>query len=101
MSVVVVIRFPVSDVAEAIKGLHANAEMLERISESTRDAGLISHRFVSGADHLAAIDEWDSADEFQKFFDGNPKVAEVMTSIGMTGAPEISVFESIDAPGTV
>jgi hypothetical protein len=29
------------------------------------------------------------------------KVAEVMASVGMTGAPEISVIESIDAPGTV
>jgi len=28
-------------------------------------------------------------------------VAEVMASIGMTGPPEITVFGSIDAPGTV
>ncbi len=101
MSVVVVIRFPVSDVAEAIKGLHANAEFLEEITASTKDAGLIHHRFVSGAGHLVVIDEWENADQFQKFFDGNPKVAEVMSSIGMTGAPEISVFESVDAAGTV
>jgi hypothetical protein len=40
-------------------------------------------------------------EQFESFFDGNPKVAQVMTSIGMTGAPEISVFGSIDAPGTV
>lgn len=101
MSVVVIIRFPVSDVAEAIKGLHANAEFLEEITGSTKDAGLTSHRFVSGADQLVVIDEWGNADQFQKFFDGNPKIAQIMTSIGMTGAPEISVFESIDAPGTV
>jgi hypothetical protein len=39
--------------------------------------------------------------QFQSFFDGNPKIAEVMASVGMTGPPEITVFESIDAPGTV
>jgi hypothetical protein len=47
------------------------------------------------------IDEWKTAEQFQSFFDGNAKVAEVMASIGMTGSPEITVFGSIDAPGTV
>jgi hypothetical protein len=47
------------------------------------------------------IDEWETAEQFQSFFDGNPKVAQVMTSIGMTGSPEVSVFGSIDVPGTV
>jgi len=38
------------------------------------------------------IDEWETAKQFQSFFDGNPKVADVMASIGMTGPPEITVF---------
>jgi hypothetical protein len=101
MSVVVVIHFPVADVARAIEGLHDSAEFLEEISTSTKDAGLLQHRFVSGEGELVVIDEWDTAEQFESFFDGNPKVAQVMTSIGMTGAPEISVFGSIDAPGTV
>lgn len=101
MSVVVTIHFPVSDVATAIQGLHDNAEFLEEITASTMDAGILHHRFVAGEGELVVIDEWESAEQFQKFFDGNPKVAQVMSSIGMTGAPEISVFGSIDAPGTV
>ena len=101
MSVVVTIHFPVSDVAKDIEGLHDNAEFLEEITASTKGAGVIHHRFVSGDGELVVIDEWETAEQFQSFFDGNPKVAEVMASIGMTGAPEISVFESIDAPGTL
>jgi len=101
MSVVVVIRFPVSNVADAIAGLNANAAVLEEITELTKDHGMVSHRFLSGSDHLAVVDEWESADQFQAFFDGNPRVAEVMTSIGMSGPPEISVFESVDAPGNL
>ena len=101
MSVVVTIHFPVSDVAKAIECLHGNAEFLEEITSSTKDAGLLHHRFVSGDGELVVIDEWGTAEQFQSFFDGNPKVAQVMTSIGMTGAPEIAVFGSIDAPGTV
>ena len=101
MSVVVTIRIPVSNVAKAIEGLHDNAEFLEEITASTKDAGAIHHRFVSGDGELVAIDEWETAEQFQSFFDGNPKIAEVMASIGMAGAPEISVIQAIDAPGTV
>lgn len=101
MSVVITIHFPVSDVAKAIEGLRENAEFLEEISVSTKDAGLIHHQFVSGAGELMVIDEWETAEQFHNFFEGNPKIAHVMTSIGMTGTPEVSVFTSIDAPGTV
>ncbi len=62
---------------------------------------MLRHRFVSGDGELVVIDEWETAEQFQSFFDGNPKVAEVMASVGMTGPPEITVFGSIDAPGTV
>jgi len=101
MSVVVTIHIPVSDVAKAIEGLHENAEFLGEITASTKDSGMLHHRFVSGDGELVAIDEWETAEQFQSFFDGNPKVAEVMATIGMTGAPEISVFGSIDVAGTV
>lgn len=101
MSVTVTIHFPVSDVPKAIEGLRSNAKFLEEITESTRGAGMLRHRFVSGDGELVVIDEWETAEQFQSFFDGNPKVAEVMASVGMTGPPEISVFGSIDAPGTV
>ncbi|MGC1419920.1 MAG: hypothetical protein WA786_07370 [Acidimicrobiales bacterium] len=101
MGVVVIIRFPVSNVAKAIEGLHAQAAFLEEITESTKSSGLRRHQFVAGDGELVVIDEWDSAAQFQGFFDGNPKVAEVMSSIGMTGAPDVALFEAIDAPGTV
>lgn len=101
MSVVVTIRIPVSDVAKAIDGLRRNADFLEKITESTKGTGMLHHRFVAGEGELMVIDEWDTAQEFQSFFEGNPQVEQVMTSIGMTGPPEVMTFESIDAPGTV
>jgi hypothetical protein len=101
MSVTVTIHFLVSNVAKAIEGLHSNAKFLEEITESTRGAGMLHHRFVSGDGELMVIDEWETEEQFRSFFDGNPKVAEVMAFVGMTGPPEITVFGSIDAPGTV
>jgi hypothetical protein len=101
MSVVVTVQFPVDDVAKAIEGLHANASFLEEMTSITRDAGLISHRFVSGDGELMVIDEWQTAEQFQSFFAANPKIGEVMSSVGLNGAPEISIYETVNAPGTV
>jgi hypothetical protein len=101
VSVLVTIRIPVSDVAKAIEGLQGNAKFLEEISASVKGAGMLRHQFVAGDGELMVVDEWETAEQFQSFFDGNPQVAEVMGSIGMSGAPAVSVFASIDAPGTV
>jgi heme-degrading monooxygenase HmoA len=100
MSAIVTIHMPVSDVTKAIEGLQNHASMLEEISASTRSSGLLHHRFVAGDGELMVIDEWESAEQFQTFFDGNPKVAEVMAEIGMSGPPDVTIFDSIDAPGT-
>jgi heme-degrading monooxygenase HmoA len=101
VSVLVTIRVPVSDVAKAIEGLQGNAKFLEEISASVKGAGMLHHRFVAGDGEIMVVDEWETAEQFQSFFDGNPQVAEVMGSIGMSGPPEVSVFASIDAAGTV
>ena len=101
MSVVVTIRIPVADVAKAIEGLHGNAEFLGKISASAKGGGMLHHRFVAGDGEMMVVDEWETAEQFQSFFEGNPQVEQVMTSIGMTGPPEVSVFGSIDAAGTV
>jgi len=34
---------------------------------------MLHHRFVSGDGELMVIDEWETAKQFQSFFDGNPK----------------------------
>jgi hypothetical protein len=47
------------------------------------------------------IDEWQSAEQFHNFFAANPKIGDVMASIGMNGEPTISVYEAVNAPGTV
>ena len=100
MSVVVTISFQVADVAKAIEGLHSNSTFFEETSASTKGAGVVSHRFVAGKGELIVIDEWDTAEHFQSFFAANPKIGDVMGSIGMNGAPTITIYDSIDGPGT-
>ena len=91
----------VSDVAKAVEGLPENASFFEKTTASTKGAGIISHRFASGDGELMVIDEWKTAEQFHSFFAANPKIGDVMGSIGMDGAPVISVFESVDGPGTI
>ena len=91
----------VSDVAKAVEGLPENASFFEKTTASTKGAGIISHRFASGDGELMVIDEWKTAEQFHSFFAANPKIGDVMGSIGMNDAPVISVFESVDGPGTI
>lgn len=100
VSVIVIVRFPVSDVASSIKGLQANAAFFEALSGSAKSGGALHHQFAAGDGELVVVDEWETAEQFQAFFAGNPKIAEVMGSIGVTGDPQVSVFGSIDVAGT-
>jgi hypothetical protein len=62
--------------------------------------GQLGHRIVTGDDELVVIDEWGNAEQFQKFFERNTKIEEFVVGTGATGAPAISVFDSVEMPGT-
>ncbi|HMK99418.1 MAG TPA: hypothetical protein VK428_04455 [Acidimicrobiales bacterium] len=101
MSVTVIAHFPVADIEKAIAGLQANGALLEEITEDTKGGGLIHHTFVSGEGELVVIDEWETAEQFQSFFEGNAKVAKIMESVGVTGPPAIAIYNEVEAPGKV
>jgi hypothetical protein len=83
------------------EGLQANAALLEDITEDTKGAGILHHRFVAGAAELVVIDEWETAEQFQGFFEGNPKVERVTSAIGVTGPPTVTVYNSFEAAGAI
>jgi hypothetical protein len=99
MSVTVIAHFPVTDVEKAIAGLQANAALLEEITEDTKGGGIIHHTFVAGEGELVVIDEWETAEQFQRFFEGNPKVQKVTELIGVTGPPAVAIYNGFEAPG--
>ena len=101
MSVTVIAHFPVADIEKAIAGLQSNGALLEEITGDTKAGGLIHHTFVAGDGELVVIDEWDTAEHFQSFFDGNAKVAKVMESVGVTGPPAIAIYNEVEAAGKV
>lgn len=101
MSVTIIAHFPVADIEKAIAGLQANAALLEEITEDTKAGGLIHHTFVAGEAELVVIDEWETAEQFQSFFEGNAKVAKITEAIGVTGPPAVAIYNEVEAAGRV
>jgi len=100
MSVIVVGRFSVPDVAKAIESLTANAALLAEITEDAKRLGGLHHRFLAGDGEIIVEDEWGTAEQFESFFAGNAKVERITTAAGVQGPPAISVYSPVDAPGT-
>ena len=71
MSVVIVARFSVPDVAGAIEALATHAPLLEEITEDAKGLGCLHHRFLAGDGDLIVLDEWGTADQFENFFEAN------------------------------
>ena len=70
----------------------------EAIAAAAKAAGAIHHRWGLGEDHVVIIDEWPTAESFQKFFESNTKIPEIMQAAGVHGAPEFAFYESMDSP---
>jgi hypothetical protein len=100
MSVIVVARFSVPDVAKAIESFTANAALLDEITEDAKRLGGLHHRFLAGDGEIIVEDEWGTAEQFESFFAGNAKVERITTAAGVQGPPAISVYSPVDAPGT-
>lgn len=71
---------------------------LRRISDDAKAKGCLHHRFAIGDGFVMVLDEWESVDAFNDFFEGNEAVAEVMRESGARSEPEITFAESIDSP---
>lgn len=100
MSVVVIVRFQVPDVAKAMEVLSSHAALLEEVTVDAKSKGAIHHRFLAGDGELVVVDEWGAAEQFQGFFAGNASVEQITIAAGVTGPAEVMVFSPVDAPGT-
>ncbi len=98
MSVIVTMRAPAD--TEAFRSFvqtQANADLLKKISEDARSKGAIHHQFAVGDGYIMIIDEWETADAFTGWFEGNESVGEVMRESGVQGEPEISIGEAFES----
>jgi hypothetical protein len=98
MSFTVITRFPV-DPSTFQRYAAANPEQMARISDDAQDSGCIQHFFAAGAKDVVAVDEWESVEQCQRFFDNQPEIPEVMAGIGAAGAPETIFYKKLDTDG--
>ena len=69
---------------------------MKAISTRGRAAGAIHHRFGLGTDGtVVVLDEWSSAEAFQKFFD-DPEIAQIMQDSGAQGSPDVLIVEALE-----
>ena len=71
-------------------------DTLRKIADDARAAGCLHHRFGVGDGFVLVVDEWESAERFQSFFEGNPDIERVMREAGAQGEPEIGFTEAVE-----
>src|SRR2546422_10860190 len=100
MSVFVIGRFPVANLAQAKEALASNAALLDEITEESKQIGALHHQFLESGGELLVLDEWESAEAFNRFFQTNTKVPTVMQNAGVQGEPTFEFLTPVDAAGT-
>ena len=97
MSVLMTMRIQ-GDTERFRQFLANESDRLRRISEDARSRGCLHHRFGLGDGFVLVIDEWESPEHFQRFFEGNPEIEAAMRDAGAQSEPEITFSEAIETP---
>ena len=95
MSVLITLTVPAD--TEAFRAFAVeNPDTLKAIAARGREMGAIHHRFGIGNGNVIVVDEWENAEGFQSFFEGNEEIAAVMQAAGATGPPQVTVYEALE-----
>ena len=73
-----------------------NGDLMHRITDNAKSHGCIHHTFAAENGDVVVMDEWESRDAFEKFFDGNEDVAKIMQDVGAQSEPEIHFYRPLD-----
>jgi hypothetical protein len=95
MTVIVVGKFR-GDTEAFRRFVAERGDLMQKIGEEARSQGAIHHRFAVGDGFVFTIDEWESVDAFQQFFQTNADIPTAMQEAGAQGEPEFEFAEAID-----
>jgi hypothetical protein len=97
MSVLVTVKFP-GDTATFRRALADRVEEFAKLKESAMAAGGIHHRFGIGDGFVLVVDEWESPQQFERFF-GDPSLQAFIGTLGADPVPpEITIAEAVASP---
>ncbi len=96
MSVMIMMKMQ-GDTDMFSQALKDRASEFVRIADRARTMGAIHHQFGIGDGYVMVVDEWQTADDFQKFFT-DPGLQEFVASVGGAATtPEITVCTAVDS----
>jgi hypothetical protein len=97
MSVLVIAKFQ-GDTAKFRQALTDRADEFMKVTERARSAGGIHHRFGVGDGFVVVVDEWESAEHFEKFF-ADPDLQAFIGSVGAAPVPpDVTISEAVTSP---
>ena len=97
MSVIVTIEFPGLQADKFMEAFQRDPERMKRISEDGRSQGAIHHSLTANADEiLVVVDEWDSRENFDRFFATQEEIKGVMSDFEPSGPPIIRSYRVLD-----
>jgi hypothetical protein len=87
-----VLRIPV-DVAGIERAAQEQSDLIRGISGRAKERGAIHHDFFEGDGAVFAVDEWDSPESFEAFFEAEGEnIGQLMATAGATGQPGPPTF---------
>ena len=95
MSVFVNVRIKASP-----DGLMKVSDAMPPIAERAKSLGCLHHRFLASEDGttVVVVDEWESKEAFEKFFNEGEDVRALMESAGVTEPPKVTFWRPLDTP---
>jgi len=95
MSVLVTGRIP-GDTSKFREFITSQQDVMRRISDEARSKGCLHHQFGIGDGFVIVVDEWESAEAFNDFFQNNADIPTVMRDAGAQGEPEFTFAEAVE-----
>ena len=97
MSVIMMLRVK-ADPKRLQEVINGDESRTQAVNDRGKALGAIHHRFLSNADgtEIIVLDEWESAEGFQKFFESSPEIAQIMAETGVTSEPEVTFWHEVD-----
>ena len=97
MSVIVMLRVK-ADAKRLQEVIDGNEARWRAINSRAKELGAIHHRFLGSADgtEIVVLDEWESPEAFQKFFESSPEIPQIMGEVGVTSQPEITFWRALE-----
>lgn len=87
-----ILRVP-TDAASFQAMADANRDVMKGIAERGRERGAIHHAFYEGDGEVLIVDEWESQEAFEGFFqDEAANIGPLMAEAGVEGQPGPATF---------